>query len=133
MNKERLELFEIYIKSGINPILMIDIKSEVFDNSVVLKNNIGIEDLNGHYEGINFCPPSWYSQLLEKSKDNVVVLVIENINEIKLEDQRKFIEILKYKKVSTFELPRNCLIVVTANNIDKNKVNEEIYSLLAQV
>ncbi len=72
-------------------------------------------------------------ELLDKSKINYVVLVIENINEIPLEEQTKFIEILKYKKVSTFELPKNCLVIVTCSDLTTNKINEEVYSLLAYI
>ena len=55
------------------------------------------------------------------------------INEAPLEEQTKFIEILKYKKVSTFELPKNCLVIVTCSDLTTNKINEEVYSLLAQI
>lgn len=133
MNKERLNLLENYIKSGVFPLLVQNIPSNSFDNSVVIKSNIDRSKLNGHYENTNFCPPLWYRELLDKSKINYAVLVIENINEIELEEQTKFIEILKYKKISTFELPKNCLIVVTCSDLTVHKINEEVYSLLAQI
>lgn len=133
MNKERFNLLENYIKSGISPLLVQNIPSNSFKNSVVIKANIDRSELNGHYENIDFCPPLWYKELIEKSKINTTVLVIENINEIKLEEQTKFIEILKYKKISTFELPKNCLVIVTCSNLTTNKINEDVYSLLAQI
>lgn len=133
MNRERFNLLENYIKSGISPLLVQNIPSNSFKNSVVIKANIDRLELNGHYENIDFCPPLWYKELLEKSKINTTVLVIENINEIKLEEQTKFIEILKYKKISTFELPKNCLVIVTCSDLSTNKINEEVYSLLAQI
>ena len=133
MNRERFNLLENYIKSGISPLLVQNIPSNSFKNSVVIKANIDRSELNGHYENIDFCPPLWYKELLEKSKINTTVLVIENINEIKLEEQTKFIEILKYKKISTFELPKNCLVIVTCSDLSTNKINEEVYSLLAQI
>lgn len=133
MNKERLNLLKKYIKSGISPLLIQNIPSNFFDNSVVIKSNIDRSELNGHYENTDFCPPIWYKELLDKSKMNVAVLVIDSINEIPLEEQTKFIEILKYKKISTFELPKNCLIIVTCSDLATNKINEEVYSLLAQI
>ena len=133
MNKERLNLLENYIKSGVSPLLIKNISSSAFNNSVIIKSNIDRSELNGHYENAEFCPPQWYKELLAKSKASIAVLVIENINEIKLEDQTKFIEILKYKKVSTFELPKNCLVIVTCSDLTTNKINEEVYSLLAQI
>lgn len=133
MNKERFNLLENYIKSGVSPLLVQNIPSNFFDNSIVIKSDIDKSELNGHYENVNFCPPLWYKDLLDKSKTKTVVLVIENINEIKLEEQTKFIEILKYRKVSTFKLPKNCLIIVTCSDLTANKINEEVYSFLAQI
>ena len=133
MNKERLDLLENYIKSEISPLLVQNIPFNFFNNLVVIKSNIDKSELNGHYENADFCPPLWYKELLEKSKTNMTVLIIENINEIPLDEQTKFIEILKYKKVSTFELPKNCLVIVTCSDLTTNKINEEVYSLLAQI
>jgi len=133
MNKDRLNLLQNYIKAGISPLLIQNIPSDSFNNFVVIKSSIDRSELNGHYENMDFCPPLWYKELVVKSKSKYVVLVIENINEIGLEEQTKFIEILKYKKVSTFNLPKNCLVVVTCSDLSINKINEEVYSLLAQI
>ena len=40
MNKERLNLLENYIKTGVAPLLIENIPSDLFSNSVVLKSNI---------------------------------------------------------------------------------------------
>ena len=133
MNKERLNLLESYIKTGVAPLLIENIPSDLFSNSVVLKSNIDKSELNGHYEDIEFCPPTWYKELLEKSKLDYVILVIENINDVLVEEQNKFIEILKYNKISTFTLPKNCLIIVTCSDLNNKKISEEVYSLLAQI
>ena len=87
MNKERLNNLKNYIKAGVSPLLVANIPSSLFTNSVVLEASI----------------------------------------------DTKFIEILKYKKISTFELPENCLIIVTCSDLTNNKINEEIYSLVAQI
>ena len=133
MNKERLNLLANYIKSDAFPLLIPNINSRVFANSVIIKAGIDQCELTGHYENIDFCPPTWYIELVKKSKINYVFLIIENINEVPIEEQTKFIEILKYKKISTFELPKNCLIIVTSSDLNANKINEEVYSLLAQI
>lgn len=133
MNKERISLLENYIKSGVSPLLVQNIPSNSFDNSVIIKSNIDRSELNGHYENTVFCPPLWYKELLDKSKSGHVILVIENINDISLEEQNKFIEILKYNKISTFELPKNCLVIVTCSDLNNKKISEEVYSLLAQI
>ncbi len=133
MNKERLELLKNYIKIGMSPLLIQNMPSNFFNNSVVINSNIDRSELNGHYENVDFCPPTWYKELLDKSKLGYVILLIENINELPLEEQAKFIEILKYKKISTFELPRNCFVIVTCSDLNINKINEEVYSLLTHI
>jgi len=133
MNDEKWKMLETYIRSGILPLLVPNVSSNLFKNPVILKAKIDQSELNGHYEEKEFCPPTWYRELLEKSKIAPVVLIIENLDELELKEQSKFIEILKYKKVSTFDLPKNCLVIVTYNDLSQNKLNEEVYSLLAQI
>lgn len=130
MNKERLEMLNEYIKSGITPILIENMPASVFDNATILNSNCDISDLNGHYENINFVAPSWYNKL---KQNQTKMLVINNINEIDVNEQTKFIEILKYKKISTFDLPKDCIIIVTAKNLKERPINEEVYSLLAHI
>lgn len=130
MNKERLEMLNEYIKSGITPILIENMPASVFDNATILDTNCDISDLNGHYENINFVAPSWYNKL---KQNQTKMLVINNINEIDVNEQTKFIEILKYKKISTFDLPKDCIIIVTAKNLKERPINEEVYSLLAHI
>ncbi len=130
MNKERLEMLNEYIKSGITPILIENMPASVFDNATILNANCDISDLNGHYENINFVAPSWYNKL---KQNQTKMLVINNINEIDVNEQTKFIEILKYKKISTFDLPKDCIIIVTAKNLKERPINEEVYSLLAHI
>ena len=55
MNKERLNLLENYIKSGVSPLLVQNIPSNSFNNSVIIKSNIDRSELNGHYENTDFC------------------------------------------------------------------------------
>ena len=84
--------------------------------------------INGHYENIDFVAPDWYYELKNKQ-----VLVINNIDSISKEDQLKFVELLKYRKISIFELPENIVIIITANKINKDTINEKIYSLVAHI
>ena len=133
MNKENLNLLKKYIQNNISPLLIKDIPLDIFDNSIIINSDINKLELNGHYEKTEFCPPSWYSELIKKSKDKYVVLIINNINNIPLEEQPKFVELLKYRKISTFELPNNCIIIVTCTDLNINKINEEVYSLLVQI
>lgn len=132
MNQEKRTMLETFLKSGISPLLLEDISSNIFENAVILESNCDLSLLNGHYEGTEFVAPEWYQQL-EKQENNIPILMIKDINKIPSEEQTKFIEILKYKKISTFDLPKNCIIIVTCTNLKENKINEEVYSLIAHI
>ena len=133
MNKEKLVLLKKYLELGLFSLLIQNKYMDYFDNSVIINADIDRCELNGHYENLKYCPPSWYEELVKKSTLSPVVLIINNIDKISLIEQTKFIEILKYKKISTFNLPGNCIVVVTYSNLDGNKINEEVYSLLVKI
>lgn len=130
MYKEKLKILDSYLKSGLTNILIEDMPKEIFEDEIILEFNCTIDDLNGHYEGIEFMPPVWYQNLI---KNNKKILVINDINKLPIEEQPKFGEILKYKKVSTFDLPKDCIVIVLVNNLKENKICEEVYSLLAHI
>ena len=132
MNKEQIIIFNKYITTGI-PVLVEDIPSETFNNPVILEAQESLNELNGHYEGTEFVKPKWLDELYEKTKTQYPILVINNLNKLTIEEQLKFVEILKYKQVSTFELPENSIIIVLCSNLSEQKLNEEIYSLLAHI
>lgn len=130
MKSERMEMLEGLLKSKVSPVLIENFPASIFTDAVIIDSNCSIEELNGHYEGVDFCPPEWYKNLENLSEK---ILVISNINKIPESEQKKFVEILKYKKVSTFDLPDNTIILVTASNLEENKINEEVYSLMAHI
>ena len=130
MNNDRIKMLEGILKSGISPILLEDFPVSVFQDAIVLESNCDVSELNGYYEETEFCPPKWYTELT--SKDNAV-LVINNINKIPTDEQIKFVEIFKYNKISTFELPKNCIIIAIASNLKENPINEQVYSLMAHI
>lgn len=133
MSEERVILLKEYIKAGISPILISDMPTTLFEDAVILESHCDSSLLNGHYENADFVAPSWYLEILEKSKIGVPILIIKDINKISVEEQSKFGEILKYKKVSTFNLPNNCIVIVTCTNLEKNVINKDIYSLMAHI
>ena len=130
MNDAKRELLMSYIKSNVAPILVDFIDGNSIPNSVVLPANLEITELNGHYDNVEFVSPEWLNKL-EGSTPSI--LVIDKIDSIPKNEQTKFVEILKYRQVSTFELPKNTVIVVTAKEINENTINEEIYSLVAHI
>ena len=130
MNDAKRELLMNYIKSNVAPILVDFIDGSSIPNSVVLPANLEITELNGHYDNVEFVSPEWLNKL---EGSTPTILVIDKIDSIPKNEQTKFVEILKYRQVSTFELPKNTVIVVTAKEINENTINEEIYSLVAHI
>ena len=130
MNDAKRELLMSYIKSNVVPILVDFIDGNSIPNSVILPANLEITELNGHYDNTEFKPPEWLNKFEESTP---TILVIDKIDSIPKNEQTKFVEILKYRQVSTFELPKNTVIVVTAKEINENTINEEIYSLVAHI
>jgi len=131
MNETKKKLLLNYMSINIAPVLVENINIEAFKKAVVLESNCDSSLLNGHYEGVEFVAPSWYQDLVNvKSKP---ILIIKDINAIDISQQTKFIEILKYKKISTFDLPSNCNIIVTCSDLNNKPINEEVYSLLAHI
>ena len=130
MNDAKRELLMSYIKSNVAPILVDFIDGSSIHNSVVLPANLEITELNGHYDNVEFVSPEWLNKL---EGSTPTILVIDKIDSISKNEQTKFVEILKYRQVSTFELPKNTVIVVTAKEINENTINEEIYSLVAHI
>lgn len=130
MNDAKRELLMSYIKSNVAPILVDFIDGNSIPNSVVLSANCEMTELNGHYDNTKFVSPEWLNKL---EGSTPTILVIDKIDSIPKNEQTKFVEILKYRQVSTFELPKNTVIVVTAKEINENTINEEIYSLVAHI
>ena len=119
-----------YIICNVAPILVDIMDGDSIPNSVVLPANLEITELNGHYDNAEFVSPEWLNKL---EGSTPTILVIDKIDSIPKNEQTKFVEILKYRQVSTFELPKNTVIVVTAKEINENAINEEIYSLVAHI
>ena len=129
--EKRRELLLSYIKANVAPILVDFISGNDINGAVVIPANVDIKELNGHYDGTDFMPPKWLNEILSTNASRI--LVIDKIDEVSKEEQLKFCELLEHRKISTFELPKNCVIFVTAKEINKDTISEEIYSLVAQI
>lgn len=131
MMENKQELLLSYIKSNVAPILVDFLSENDIKNAVILPANIDSKELNGHYDGVDFLPPKWMSEILGTNASKI--LIIDKIDSVSKEEQLKFCELLEHRKISTFSLPENCVILVTANEVNKDKISEEIYSLVAQI
>ena len=129
--KDKREMLLSYIKTNVAPILVDFIFGDDLDNAIVLPANVDVKELNGHYDGADFMPPKWFNEILNTNASKI--LVIDKIDTISKEEQLKFCELLEHRKISIFELPENCIIIITANEINKDKISEEIFSLVARI
>ena len=128
MEVKRIELLKEYIQSNIAPILTDDKYISLLPNRVEIDtNNLEKElevslDENGKEHA-----PTWFEDV-----ERLKLLVVRNIDLLSKEKQRKLIEILKYKKISTLHINPKGIIILTYQNLDFNKFDEEIISLTIQ-
>lgn len=129
--EDKKNMLFAYMKANVVPTLVDFISGSDINGAVVLPANIDVSELNGHYDGIDFLPPKWFSEIIGTNEKKI--LIIDKIDTISKDEQLKFCELLEHRKISTFELPKKCVILVTANKINKDEISEEIYSLVAQI
>lgn len=130
MMDDKKTILATLMKENCCPILLEKANSKAFKDAVIIDSNCDRSILNGHYEELDFVAPDWYRELLNK---NNPILLIKDLNVVSKEEQYKFNEILKYRKVSTFMLPENCIIIATCKDLQNSPINEDIYSLFAHV
>ena len=134
MNKEQVDLLGEYIKAGTSAILIEEIpENAIKKGAVVLEADCSKAELMGHYENLEFIAPEWYKKLMDSSKEHTPVLIIKDINKIPEEEQRKFIELFKYRKVYVHKLPENCMIFATYSNLEERPIQEELYSFMGHI
>ena len=130
----KVDMLKTYIENNVSPILIEDVNIDTIGNIVRINADCEKTMLMGHYEETKYLPPVWFDEVVENSKKyKRTVLLIENINSISVEEQEKFYEILKYRKINTFRLPQNCLIVATYSEKNENLISEKIYTFFSQV
>lgn len=131
MNKEQIDLLGEYIKAGKSIILTEKIPENVIDKgAIVINADCSKSELMGHFEELNYITPEWINKLNDSAKFHTPVLVIKEINKIPEKEQRKFIELFKYRKVYVNKLPKNCMIFVTYSDLEENPIEEEVYSFM---
>lgn len=134
MNKTQIDLLGEYIKVGKSSVLIEEIPESVIEKgAIVLKADCTNKELMGYYDNLEYITPKWYKELIESSKTHTPVLIIKDINQISEKEQRKFIELFKYKKVYTHKLPENCMIFATYSNLEENPIEEELYSFMVHI
>ena len=134
MNREQVNLLGEYIKVRSSVILLDNIPESIIKKgAVVIDANCSNTELIGSFENLEYKAPKWFNELVESSKMHTPVLIIKDINKIPEKEQRKFIELLKYKKVYVNKIPENCMIFVTYSDLKENPIEEEVYSFMVQI
>ena len=134
MKEETKEMLESYIEANVAPILISTEQfkkvEEKYQSKTTLLADCSIQELYGGYVENEFISPKWYQELQSNSSE---LLVIENLSSISKEEQLKFKELFKYRKVGTLDLPKNCCIIVLSEVIDQDHIAKELYDLLVHV
>ena len=115
---------DVYENAKIGPVLIKDIYKKILNDAVVIDSTINSKDLGvvNTDKGIKY--PKWYDEIV---KLDYRILIIKDIDKIDEYEQEKFYELLKYKEISNFKLPKDLKIFVTYSNI--NNVADSIISL----
>lgn len=110
------------------------ITSEMLGNiPVCISAHCTLSELNGTIDIDGSHRPAWIDtlyQIAEKQEVKCILLIV-GFNTLKLEDQCKFTEIVKYKKSSVYELPQNCHIILSWDSPDKIILDESIAPYVA--
>ena len=123
MNKEQVDLLGEYIKAGKLAVLIEELPESVIEKgAIVINSDCSSSELMGYFDNLEYIVPEWYNKLMESSKIHTPVLIIKDINKVPEEEQRKFIELLKYKKVYVNKIPENCMIFVTYSDLKENPI-----------
>lgn len=93
---DKKEILLSYIRANVAPILVDFIFGKDINGAVVLPANVDVKELNGYYDGTDFMPPKWLSEILSTNASKI--LVIDKIDAIAKEEQLKFCELLEHKK-----------------------------------
>ncbi|MFA6860125.1 MAG: hypothetical protein WCR30_01900 [Clostridia bacterium] len=133
MIKEKLAMLKDCIKNNLSPIMIENVTKIAFKNAVVIPADCKIDELGEKLINNEWTEPSWLVELLNKSNKANNILVIDDLTTISKDEQAKFCEILKYKKVGKFELPRNCVIIVLAKKVSSDTINPLLYSLTSHI
>lgn len=127
------ELLKAYVDANVSPILVEQKFYEVFGNAITIPATCSDGLLLGRYEDEHFVAPAWYDLVIQRKNMKYNFLVINDISSINKDEQLKFYELLKYRKIGVNSLPDNCVIIVTSKNINKLFINERIYGLVTHV
>lgn len=121
----KLKRLRFFIEDNKTPILIDFFNTEeYFDNYVIIDANIKKEDLYG-----DNTEPEW-SLELRKIDKKPRFLIIKNITKCPIDEQKKFIPILKDKEYSDFDILKDTVIMILDVNYQRDLIDKELLSYL---
>lgn len=131
MTVEQKQKIAMLLKNNTNwPLILDGVENFSFKESVILPAQTTSENLGVVPTEIELQYPDWLKSLIEKSKNQkLVLLLITNIDEVNFDQQELFYGILKYKGVNGFKFPKNVQIVLPVKQNGTNKISKKILSL----
>ena len=131
---EKLELLELYIKNYVAPILVESAEGIELKRGIEIDGRCDLSELQGKFnENGEYTMPNWLKILIDNSDKERTLLIIKNITDSDEDEQMKFYEIIKYRKMNTIQIPDNCVILATCSNLSEKPINPNIYSLMSHI
>lgn len=132
MKNEKLEIIHDLVLSNVSPIVVKDTtellaftQMHKCATTVINAKHSDVElELLGNKE------PSWLTDANEDKGEKFNLLIIDNFFEIKHDEQMRFFELLKHRKVYTWKLNDTIVIILKGKKSEKSKVNQTLLSLL---
>lgn len=122
--QNKLKRLKYFIEENESAILVNFLKLDFFKNCVIVDANIKKEDLYG-----NDTEPEWSVALRELSNDQKI-LIIKDITKCPIDDQKKFISIIKDKEYNDYDILKDTVIVVLDENYQRDLIDKELLSYL---
>lgn len=134
MKKEQIEILGEYIKARTSTILIEEIPESIAQKgAVIIEADCSNAELMGKFQELEYKEPLWIKKLKESAKEHIPILIIKDINKIPEKEQRKFIELLKYRKIYTNKIPKGTMIFATYSNLKEKPIEKEVYSFMIQI
>ena len=133
MQKEELEkINKLLWNNKSKDFLLIGENFEI-ENAVYISAKIQSKDLAiGIDNNSKYIYPQWVKDL-EKIDAEKKHLIITDLDTISLDEQEKFIGLLKYKNLNGYSLPENTQIIMLAQNQEKVSLKITTYLLIYKI
>ncbi len=119
IKKSKIKLSQVIKNNNLNPLIILGNELKEYQNKVEISANIDERFLN--------LSADWQEELTQKSSQEKAYCIIIGIEDISLQEQEKFVNLLKNRRAGNYKLPNNAMIIILANN--ENKISDKIKSL----